>query len=136
MYAGSKPALAGLPILPHKDDHYALVITVDPVMAPDEVSLEMEVGGGAGDMRYAGIGQYSTGNNLLSPWSARPCRRLFHPHLSELQQAKRVAGRFQPPLTPASGLPRTLPSTPARSEPLRSPSRALNVGAEGPRPAI
>ena len=94
MYAGSKPALAGLPILPHKDDHYALVITVDSVMAPDEVSLEMEVGGGAGDMRYAGIGLYSTGNNRSPLWAARAGAAGSSIRISELQQYKRVAGRF------------------------------------------
>ena len=94
MYSGTKPALAGLPILPHKDEHYALVITVDSVMAPDDVSLEVAVGGGAGDMRYAGIGQYGSSNNRSPLWAARAGAAGSSIRISELQQYKRVAGRF------------------------------------------
>lgn len=94
MYSASKPALAGLPVLPYKDEHYALVITVDSVMAPDDVSLETGVGGGAGDMRYAGIGQYATGNNRSPLWASRAGGLGSSVRIDELQQYKRVAGKF------------------------------------------
>ena len=94
MYAGSRPALAGLPILPYKEEHYALVVTVDSVMAPDEVSLEQTVGGGAGDMRYAGIGQYGVGNNRSPLWASRAGAAGSSVRISELQQYKHVAGRL------------------------------------------
>src|SRR4051794_38927101 len=38
MYAATKPPLRGLPVLPYTQQHYALVITVDSVMAKDEVT--------------------------------------------------------------------------------------------------
>lgn len=94
MYSATKPALAGLPILPYKDEHYALVITVDSVMAPDDVSLEQTVGGGAGDMRYAGIGQYGTGNNRSPLWASRAGAAGSSIRISELEQYKRVVGRI------------------------------------------
>lgn len=94
MYSATKPALPGLPVLPHKDEHYALVITVDSVMAPDDVSLEAGVSGGAGDMRYAGIGQYGTGNNRSPLWASRAGGLGSSVRIDELQQYKRVKGRF------------------------------------------
>ena len=53
LFQNRMPPQRGLPVLPYKEPHYALVITIDSVMAPDEVSVDPDINGGAGDKRYA-----------------------------------------------------------------------------------
>mgnify|MGYP000476348592 CR=1 FL=1 len=50
-YSSTTPKLPGLPVLPYKDEHYALVVTVDSVQPGDDVSFDVTDTGGAGDMR-------------------------------------------------------------------------------------
>lgn len=91
MYSAYKPPLKGLPVLPYKQEHYALVITVDSVMPGDDVTLDPTDTGGAGDMRYAGIGQFGIGNNTLPSFTARAGGLV---RIGTLEQRKRVAGRY------------------------------------------
>jgi hypothetical protein len=91
MYSASKPPLRGLPVLPYKEEHYSLVITVDSVMPGDDVTLDTMITGGPGDMRYAGVGQYPIGNNQQPSWAMRAGGVV---RVSEITQYKRVAGKF------------------------------------------
>jgi hypothetical protein len=91
MYAGQKPPLSGLPVLPYKEQHYSLLITVDSVMAGDDVSVDPEIRGGAGDMRFAVFGEYAIGKNR-DPLCYKQARGIIR--IQDLQQYKRVAGRF------------------------------------------
>ena len=91
MYSATKPALRGLPVLPYPKEHYALVITVDSVMAGDDVSLDSTTSGGAGDMRYAGIGQYGATNNQAPLWGSRASGVV---RVAALTQYKHVGGKF------------------------------------------
>lgn len=92
MFKSYNPPLLGLPILPYKEQHYALVMTIDSVMAPDEVSFDLKDTGTAGDMRYAAIGEYPLGKNMLPSFSARAGGSVY---ISALEQYKRVAGHFK-----------------------------------------
>jgi hypothetical protein len=91
MYAATKPPLPGLPVLPYTQSHYALVITVDSVMAGDDVSLDKTSSGGPGDMRYAGIGQYGASNNKAPLWASRAGGVV---RISQIEQYKHVGGKF------------------------------------------
>ena len=93
MYSGSpgRPPLNGLPILPYKTEHYTLVITVDSVEPGDDVTIDPADSGGAGDMRYAGLGQYEIGSNMRPPFALRAGGVI---RISALEQYKHVAGRF------------------------------------------
>lgn len=91
MYSARQPPLPGLPVLPYKDPHYALLITVDSVMAGDDVSVDPEIRGGAGDMRFAVFGEYAVGKNR-DPLCYKQARGIIR--IQDLQQYKRVSGRF------------------------------------------
>lgn len=91
MYAGRQPPLQGLPVLPYKEEHYSLLITVDSVMPGDDVSVDPEIRGGAGDMRFAVFGQYAIGKNR-DPLCYKQARGIIR--IQDLEQYKRVAGRF------------------------------------------
>ncbi|MFO0576338.1 MAG: hypothetical protein U1A78_20230 [Polyangia bacterium] len=91
MYAGRQPPLQGLPVLPYKEEHYSLLITVDSVMPGDDVSVDPEIRGGAGDMRFAVFGQYAIGKNR-DPLCYKQARGVIR--IQALEQYKRVAGRF------------------------------------------
>lgn len=91
MYAGVKPPLRGLPVLPYTQEHYALVITVDSVMAGDDVTIDQTTSSGAGDMRYAGIGQYGATNNQAPLWGAR-AKGLVR--VAHLEHYKHADGKF------------------------------------------
>ena len=91
MYAAMKPPLHGLPVLPYTAAHYALVITVDSVMAGDDVSIDGTTSSGAGDMRYAGIGQYDVNNNQAPLWGSRASGII---RVAGLAQYKHVDGKY------------------------------------------
>lgn len=91
MYAGMKPPLRGLPVLPYAQQHYALVITVDSVMAGDDVTLDQTTSSGAGDMRYAGISQFGATNNQAPLWAARAGGAV---RIAHLDQYKHADGKF------------------------------------------
>jgi hypothetical protein len=91
MYAGQKPPLPGLPVLPYSAEHYALVITVDSVQPGDDVTIDKSTTGGEGDMRYAGIGQYGVGNNQAPLWAEHAGGII---RISSLTQYQHVDGRF------------------------------------------
>lgn len=53
--------------LPAKKAHYALFATVQQAKPGDTVTIDPENIGGAGMMRYAGIGEYQPGARMVSP---------------------------------------------------------------------
>jgi len=63
MYAKSKPPFPGLPVLPYEQEHFALVMNIDSVHNPDEVSFDPTDQGGVADMRWAVLAQYPVGSN-------------------------------------------------------------------------
>ena len=91
MYATTKPALHGLPVLPYTAEHYALVITVDSVMPCDDVSFDKTTSGGPGDMRYAGLGQYGPKSNQAPLWASRASGVV---RIAQIEQYKHVGGKF------------------------------------------
>jgi hypothetical protein len=90
MYASSKPPFAGLPALPYDEEHYALVINIDSVQNPDEVTIDPTNTGGAGDMRYAGLGLFTVGSN--SPYMAWAASGFVR--ITDLEQYQHAAGDF------------------------------------------
>lgn len=92
MYAKSKPAFPGLPVLPYEQEHYALIINIDSVHNPDEVSLDPTDHGGVADMRWAVLGQYPVGKNIapLVHWPASGVIRI-----SDLQHYQSAKGDFK-----------------------------------------
>ena len=78
MYSKSK--LPGLPVLPHSDEHYTLVLSVDSVMVGDDVTLDPTDRGSAVDMRYGVLARYPVGKNTNppevwpGPWAAIAAR--------------------------------------------------------------
>lgn len=91
MYAKRQPPLTGLPVLPYKEPHHALLIRVDSVMPGDDVSVDPEIRGGAGDMRFAAFGEYAIGKNS-DPLCSKQARGVIR--IQDLVQYKRVSGRF------------------------------------------
>lgn len=92
MYQGRMPPLRGLPVLPYKAPHYALVITVDSVMAPDEVSVDPKDTGVAGDMRYSALGYYEVGKSMDPSFAVRASGIV---RIDALTQYQRIAGSFR-----------------------------------------
>lgn len=92
MYSKTKPPLPGLPVLPHSDEHYALVMSLDSVMKGDDVTLDPMDRGPAVDMRYGVLARYAIGKNQnpVESWPASGVLRI-----AELQQYKRVTGEFK-----------------------------------------
>ena len=74
-YSSSTPKLPGLPVLPYKEEHYALVVTVDSVQPGDDVSFDPTDTGTSGDMRYAALAHYGVGKNRDADWAMRICSR-------------------------------------------------------------
>jgi len=90
-YSSTTPKLPGLPVLPYKDEHYALVVTVDSVQPGDDVSFDVTDTGGAGDMRYAALAHYGVGKNRDSDWALRSGGYV---RITELSHYKHVAGKL------------------------------------------
>lgn len=90
-YTSSTPKLPGLPVLPYKEDHYSLVITVDSVQPGDDVSFDVADTGGAGDMRYAALAHYGVGRNREPDWALRSGGYI---RITELAHYKHVAGKL------------------------------------------
>ena len=90
MYSKSK--LPGLPVLPHSDEHYTLVLSVDSVMVGDDVTLDPTDRGSAVDMRYGVLARYPVGKNTNPPevWPAAGVLRI-----TEVQQYKHIRGEFK-----------------------------------------
>lgn len=91
MYAGRQPPLLGLPVLPYKEQHHTLLITVDSVMAGDDVSVDPEIRGGTADMRFAVFGEYPVGKNR-DPLCSKSARGIIR--IQQLTQYQRVTGKF------------------------------------------
>jgi hypothetical protein len=91
MYAGRQPPLLGLPVLPYKEQHHALLITVDSAMAGDDISVDPEIRGGTADMRFAVFGEYAVGKNR-DPLCFKAARGIIR--IQELTQYQRVSGKF------------------------------------------
>ncbi len=87
----SETKLAGLPVLPYKEEHYTLVMTVDSVQPGDDVSFDPADTGTAGDMRYAALAHYGVGKNREPDWALRASGFV---RVSELTQHSRVAGKL------------------------------------------
>jgi hypothetical protein len=92
MYSKTKPPLAGLPVLPHSDEHYALVLSLDSVMMGDDVTLDPTDRGPTVDMRYGVLARYPVGKNQ-NPTETWPAAGVLR--IAELQQYKRVTGEFK-----------------------------------------
>lgn len=92
MYSRTKPPLAGLPVLPHSEEHYALVMALDSVMMGDDVTLDPTDRGPTVDMRYGVLARYAVGKNQ-NPIEAWPASGVLR--IAELQQYKRVTGEFK-----------------------------------------
>jgi hypothetical protein len=90
-YSETTPKLAGLPVLPYKEEHYTLVMTVDSVQPGDDVSFDPADTGTAGDMRYAALAHYGIGKNREPDWALRASGFV---RVSELMQHSRVAGKL------------------------------------------
>lgn len=87
----SNPKLPGLPVLPYKEEHYTLVVTVDSVQPGDDVSFDVDDTGGAGDRRFAVISHYSVGKNRDPDWALRAGGFV---RVSELAHYKQVSGKL------------------------------------------
>jgi hypothetical protein len=92
MYARSRPPLAGLPVLPYPQEHYALVISVDSVRGKNEVSIDPTDRGGVADMRYAILGRFAADRNSgpLATWPAVGAILI-----GELTHYQRAQGEFR-----------------------------------------
>jgi len=92
MYSKTKPPLPGLPVLPHSEEHYALVLSLDSVMKGDDVTLDPTDRGPTVDMRYGVLARFPLGKNQnpAETWPASGVLRI-----AELQQYKRVTGEFK-----------------------------------------
>ena len=90
-YSSSTPKLPGLPVLPYKEEHYALVVTVDSVQPGDDVSFDPTDTGTSGDMRYAALAHYGVGKNRDADWAMRSGGSV---RISELTHYQRVAGKL------------------------------------------
>jgi len=90
MYTKSK--LPGLPVLPHSEEHYTLVLSLDSVMVGDDVTLDPTDRGPTVDMRYGVLARYPVGKNTNPPevWPAAGVLRV-----TEVQQYKRIRGEFK-----------------------------------------
>lgn len=53
--------------LPARAEHYALVLVIQSAQGGDQVTIDINDRGGAGDMRYAGLGQYPAGATQVPP---------------------------------------------------------------------
>ncbi|HMU39964.1 MAG TPA: hypothetical protein PKE31_13235 [Pseudomonadota bacterium] len=90
-YSSTTPKLLGLPVLPYKEEHYALVVTVDSVQVGDDVSFDVTDTGGAGDRRFAALGHYGIGQNREPDWALRAGGFI---RVSELSHYKQVSGKL------------------------------------------
>lgn len=90
MYSKSK--LPGLPVLPHSEEHYSLVLSLDSVMVGDDVTLDPTDRGSMVDMRYGVLARYPVGKNTNPPdvWPAAGVLRV-----TEVQQYKHIRGEFK-----------------------------------------
>jgi len=90
-YSESTPKLPGLPVLPYKEEHYTLVMTVDSVQPGDDVSFDPASTGTSGDMRYAALAHYGVGRNREPDWALRASGYI---RISELTHYQHVAGKL------------------------------------------
>ena len=90
-YSSTTPKLPGLPVLPYKEDHYTLVMTVDSVQPGDDVSFDPANTGSSGDMRYAALAHYGVGKNREPDWALRAGGYI---RISELTHYQHVAGKI------------------------------------------
>lgn len=88
----TKTKLPGLPVLPHSDEHYTLVLSLDSVMVGDDVTLDPTDRGPTVDMRYGVLARYPVGKNTNPPevWPAAGVLRV-----TEVQQYKHIRGEFK-----------------------------------------
>lgn len=81
------------PPLPGKVEHYSLIITILSAMAGDDVTIDINDRGGAGDLRSVGLGLYPVGARAV-PAGGFGVDAGGVVRLTALEQGARAAGSY------------------------------------------